>query len=238
MKFLTAIEVLLGIGAVYSKNAKKKKADIGILPRKNSPSIRRLDPQCPPGVDAIECIDGVTPDGISCEEACGGKCCTPAGSCSRRPLPLSNPGFTGTVCADDYSCMGHLSCSGAKIKLVSNSCYGKLACEYVENRNDGNAGPMVDSCNGYKACQYMAYGSAADVVGMLGSCNGYKACYYAAAMGSIGGSIGYLENSCNAKKACYKMAYFDGTIHSMLDSCNSPAACESAAMNHGYIGPV
>jgi len=187
----------------------------------------------------VNCTDGynVEDSDETCAQACGEDCCTEEDACT---------GFTGLICKDGYSCKGEASCYFANIGSIVNGCYGFEACSNAGY--DGLIGAVRNGCVGTGACLYAAYGGGI-IDGIEDSCNGFDACGFAAS-GCItyyegdcsgdsdfeGGSIGMIKSSCiEGLAACVGLAYANGTVGDIVDSCEGNQACASAASYGGNI---
>jgi len=186
----------------------------------------------------VNCTDGSVDSGETCAEACDGECCDGEDACT---------GFTGLICKDGYSCKGEASCYSGSIGFVVYGCNGFEACLYA-GYYDGSIGAVRNSCVGPGACLYAAY-RGGKVEGIEDSCNGFDACGFAAS-GCItyyegdcsgdsdfeGGSIGMIKSSCiEGLATCVGLAYANGTVGDIVDSCEGNQACASAASYGGNI---
>jgi hypothetical protein len=104
--------------------------------------------KCTPSLPFVDCEDGYVRgtkyiyagrvQGISCREACAGKCCVGSTACN---------GFTGKVTMDG-SCSGNDACGYAEIKLVVNSCTRDRTCVLAKiYQTLQNCCNIPDSCD-------------------------------------------------------------------------------------------
>jgi len=204
-------------------------------------------PVCNPK-QIVECDNGFTADGKTCEEACDGLCCTGDDFVVNSTLTLRPCDyFTGSLCKDRISCSGARACAFANTNSVVRSCNGPVSCykagyngyvgSIINSCHDqvsctragsyGTIGSIVNSCLGAESCRSAARSGI--IASIVNSCNGTNACYYAAA---FGGLIEEIDNSCMGDEAC-KNAARRGSIGSIMDSCQGGYSCLSIANNGG-----
>lgn len=104
---------------------------------------------------------------------------------------------------------GFLDCFNGKVRGTSTLC--STACS-------GNC------CVGTDACKSFTGQICKD-----GSCSGTKACAYA--------NIPYVVKSCKALEACNSAGY-DGTVGSIVNSCNHEKSCAYAGEEGGKTGDI
>jgi len=181
-----------------------------------------------PQEDIVVCVNGDSEVGgshVTCQAACGGKCCDYEGAdaCT---------GFTGRVCKDGYSCTGLDACKDADIDLVVGGCRGDTVAGFGACENADIKRGVIRGCIGEDGCK--SAGGADGYVGRIkDGCVGDEACAYLA---NNDGFVGFVDNGCvGDEKVCYQAGGNNGRVGFIRNACKGKIACGGAG-GAGFVG--